>query len=48
MHYAVLCNNEDVASFLLQSGASVDVPDENGHTASQMRPLEWDWWPRRK
>jgi ankyrin repeat protein len=43
LHYAAMCDFEEVASELLKAGADPDIVDADGSTPSDLKPKKWQW-----
>nr|CAB3486209.1 unnamed protein product [Digitaria exilis] len=43
LHYAVVCEREDIAELLVQHHADVRIKDEDGNTAQDLCPSSWSF-----
>lgn len=43
LHYAVVCEREDIAELLIKYHADVHIKDEDGNTAQDLCPSSWSF-----
>lgn len=46
LHYATVCEQEEVAKYLFEHGADVSIPDNDGNTPLSQCPPHWLWLQR--
>ena len=43
LHYAVVCEREDIAELLVKHHADLEIKDEDGNTARDLCPSSWSF-----
>lgn len=43
LHYAAVCEREDIAEFLVKHGADVEIKDNEGDCPRDVCELHWPW-----
>ncbi|TYI60366.1 hypothetical protein E1A91_D10G099300v1 [Gossypium mustelinum] len=43
LHYAVMCEREDIAKFLVKQNADKDTKDSDGNSPVDLYDSDWPW-----
>jgi ankyrin repeat protein len=43
LHYATVCEREDIAKYLIDNGADASVKDNDGTEPYSLCPSYWNW-----
>lgn len=43
LHYAAVCEREDIAELLVKHNADIDMKDEDGNCPRDLCDLKWPW-----
>lgn len=43
LHYAVVCDREGIAEFLVKQSASMDIKDNDGNAPRDVCESDWPW-----
>lgn len=43
LHYAVVCEREALAQFLMRQNADIDIKDNDGNTPRDICDSDWPW-----
>lgn len=46
LHHAILSNQEEVAKYLFEHGANINIADKDGNTPLSQCPAHWQWLQR--